>query len=115
MHQCVLIGSPNVAGVDYEVNIYQRRFNDSSDNKWVVRGIATITPNSQSYFDCVVETEGVTATLQWSTLNDFTGLSLSSITNGQRLGIHASQVGDFVCSDVDQGNDIQLTITTGEL
>lgn len=62
-----------------------------------------------------METEGVTTTLQWSALDDFTGLSVSSITNGQRLGVQASQVGDYVCSDVDQGNDIQLTITTGEL
>jgi len=106
-------------GANYEVKIYQRRFNDSSDNnRWIVRGVATVTAGSQSYFDCVVEAEGVTTTLQWSALNDFTSVSLSSVTNGQRLGfssVQTSQLGEYVCRDVDQGNNVQLTITTGEL
>ena len=105
-------------GVDYEVNIYQRRTNSSDNSRWIVRGVATVTLGSPSYFDCVVETEGVTTTLQWSAMDDFTPVSQSSISNGQRLGlpsVQASQVGVYICSDVEQGNDITLTITTGEL
>ena len=77
--------------------------------------MATVTVGLSSYFDCVAET-GVT--LQWSAMNGFAaGVSVSSLSNGQRLEfprVQDSHVGVYTCRDVEQGEDITLTITTGK-
>jgi len=102
------------AGVD----IYQREENDTSSISWIVRGVATVTVGLSSYFDCVAETGSVTTTLQWSAMNGFAaGVSVSSLSNGQRLEfprVQDSHVGVYTCRDVEHGEDITLTITTGK-